>query len=634
MKALKFFVLSGLCALGLLTAVEAQAYIAGTMGDLAYDMSGTYRPETFYGKNLQLLNNNNVNDKIWWLRHTIDLKTHWLYGQESLKHVAAEFQLGARNRAAAGKLESLPTTDTDLKLVDAAGGSHKHFIARNLFWVRELWLSLTMADMLGLTFDPSHKFKIGLFPFQLGRGIALGDAYATGPEYLGFYTESIVDQFAFGALFEGDFIPKKLHYDVYAAILQNKCGSFGEANQKIRGQEFGRLDTPARGFGKVNFLVATRLKWEAFNNFLGRLTFEPYGLFNHDPEQRIEFVADASSKLGTFGLASEYAGDYWEGGFDWAFNIGKQSVRGWDRNQIVAENRNGVITMVNSHVVDQNGKKIPFVRGSATQNVIENNHKTQQDESLNSKVIGQINGVDITNDKARYRNPYSNKYEGYMFVIDAACWVYKKELQFAVTAGISSGDDNPNVETKDQQYSGFIPLQEIYSGKRVPSAFLLSSGKINRPLSVPDSDQTSKFAKTVSNFSNLVFWGSGLKWEPTNWKRKLSFRPNVLMFWEDFKINKFDALTNQELAEKASSYLGTELNLYIDYFLLKDMKAFLVTSLFVPGTHFVDIKGRPFNKDQEAELLNLDTTGTAIDRIPNIGNDIAYTFNLGLEFKF
>ena len=43
---------------------------------------------------------------------------------------------------------------------------------------------------------------------------------------------------------------------------------------------------------------------------------------------------------------------------------------------------------------------------------------------------------------------------------------------------------------------------------------------------------------------------------------------------------------------------------------------------------------RPLNKDQEAELANLDRTGSVVDRIPNIGNDIAYTFNLGLEFRF
>jgi hypothetical protein len=125
-----------------------------------------------------------------------------------------------------------------------------------------------------------------------------------------------------------------------------------------------------------------------------------------------------------------------------------------------------------------------------------------------------------------------------------------------------------------------------------------------------------------------------VKWEPTNWKRKLSVRPNVLMFWEDFKINKFDAISNQELEDKASTYLGTELNLFVDFFLLRDLKTFFVTSLFIPGTHFTDIKGRPLNKDQEAELDNLDRTGSVVDRIPNIGDDIAYTFNLGLEFKF
>jgi hypothetical protein len=647
MKSIKIFIL--VVAFFSSPLVNTAPRMNGDFGDIAYDISGTFKPETFYAKNLKWLNNDNVNDRIWFMRHIFDLKSHFLYGKESYGIPVAEFQFTLRNRGIWGNIEGvIKTTNSEARLSDIGFHSHSHAIPRYLFWMREAWLDINMGRALGIKTNDSHHFKLGVFPCQLGRGIALGDAYGVGPEYLGFFTETIVDQFACGALLEGDLIAKKLHYDIYTGILQNKCSTYADIIQKVYGQEYGRFNSPQRGFGKVNFVIASRLKWQAIDNALGKLTFEPYALFNHDPEQKIDFTADASSKLGTFGLAGEYYGDRIEFGFDYAFNIGKQNVAGWDRNQVIVSNRNGQSVFVNSHVVDQNNEAIPFVRDSVAQKIIDPTNKTQQDESLNGQVIGYVdsvgylpsslapgsNPVALKNKPTRYRNPYNNRYEGYMFVIDASCWVYKKELQAAVTAGFSSGDDNPNLETKDQKFGGFIPLQEIYVGKRVQSTHFLGSGKIGRPLSVPQPNQASKFAKTVSNFSNLVYWGTGLKWEPSNWTRRLSVRPNALMFWNDFKINKYDAVLKKELNEKASTYLGAEINVSIDYYFFKDIKVFCVSSVFIPGTHFRDIRGRPFDPDQEAALVTANALNPRRTRFPNIGDDLSYILNMGLEFKF
>ena len=73
---------------------------------------------------------------------------------------------------------------------------------------------------------------------------------------------------------------------------------------------------------------------------LGSFELEPYALYNRDPEQRVEFFGDASSRLGTIGLAGEYLSSCWEFGFDYAVNLGRQKVKGWDRNQVELQNRN------------------------------------------------------------------------------------------------------------------------------------------------------------------------------------------------------------------------------------------------------------------------------------------------------
>ena len=207
---------------------------------------------------------------------------------------------------------------------------------------------------------------------------------------------------------------------------------------------------------------------------------EPYGMFNHDPEQKIEVRGDSESRLGTVGIAGEYFGDRFEFGFDGAVNLGRQRVFGLDRNVINTENRGGQVILSNSHVVDQSGNKIPHVPDSAKTSAQTIINTTFQNESQNGKKIAaDINvgfltePVDLINKNNRFRDPYTNRYDGWMFVADAAWWLYKKDLQLALTVGAASGDYNPKFDTRDEDFKGFICLQEVYSGRRVKSAFFL-----------------------------------------------------------------------------------------------------------------------------------------------------------------
>lgn len=624
--------------------------------DFEYNFSGTFKPETFYGKNVSLLNNDNDTDKIWFVRHTLDLTFDVLYGKHTYGDAVAEFLFQMRNKAVWGNPESIAsTTETEIKVLEAVGRPHKHGIPRHIMWIREGWLRFDLSEATSLPFGKRHTFTIGAFSFELGRGIALGDAYAIGPEALGFYTDSAVDQYAFGAKFSGDILVNCLTYDLYTAILQNKSSSLGDTAAKVLGQEFDRLTNPQRGFGKINFVVAGKLDWTVFdNNPLGKLTVEPYAMFNHEPEQQVEFFADASAKLGTIGIASEFCGDKVEFGFDYAINLGQQRVKGWDRNEIIEQNREGQVTLINSQVigefVDDNGnvrndpqgnpirEKIPYIDKDDAQIII---NETFRDESQNDREIGRVSKVGflpslvgipvepddtvvLKNDNNRFRNPFTNKFEGWMFVADVAYWAYKKDLQLVATVGVASGDDNPNLETKDGTFSGFIGLQELYSGKRVRSAFLLgSAGKLNRPLSIPtDNKAPSRFALKVSGFTNLVFTGAGLIYEPKDWKKSFKVHPNVIAYWQEKPIGK------------ARTFLGVESDIFLYYWMLKNMKFFFVGSIFFPGSHYKDRSGVVLTTAQDDELDREDRTGFEEDQIPGLGNDIAYTFNIGLEYKF
>ncbi len=611
--------------------------------DLEYILSGVFKPETFYGKNINWLNDANTFDKGYFSRHTLDLMIDALYGAKTYGSNIVEFFFQMRNKGVWGNPESIAsTTFSDIKVLEAIKGSHKHGFPRHIFWIRQLWLEFSINDAFNLPFKNKHTFIIGAFPFQLGRGIALGDAFAVGPEILGFYADSAIDQYAFGAKFSGELFPKVLSYDLYTAILQNNSTGIADTEKKILGQEFGRLETPSRGFGKINFIMAGRLNWNIFDNaWLGKMSLEPYGLYNNDPEQKIEFPADATSKLGTAGVAGEFYGKRFECGFDYAVNFGQQRVKGWDRNVIKENNRQAIVVLVNDNVTatynDAEGNSVtescPYVPGSKAQTFV---NKAVRDQDQNDQKIGQVtsigylvgsdtNPIILKNSEGRFGKPYANKYLGWMFVADAAYSFLEKDLLVAVAAGVASGDDNPNINSRDSNYAGFIGLQEVYSGKRVRSVFLLGgAGKVKRFLSTPDDVQApSKEAQAISGFTNLVFCGTSLKWKPKSWKKQFEINPNVLALWQERKIGY------------ARTFLGVETGLFINYSLFKDLKLFWVSSLFFPGSHYKDRMGTSvLTRAQEADLDSEDPTGYKQDRIAKQGANVAYTFNIGLIYSF
>ncbi len=600
-----------------------------------------YRPESFYARNMNLLNNNVSSDRQFFNRHTLDINIGLdvKIGDKN----AAEFFMTYRNKANWGNAETVAvTTEAATTILESVQAPHRHFLTKNVIWIRELWLKFSINEALNISFAPEQYFMLGYFPFELGRGIALGSAYAVNPGLLGFYSNNTIDQFAPGFLFTGG-VWDSLKYDVYGAVLDNRSDSFGATALKIRGQEYGHRYKQDRGFGHVDYLLAARLRWMPYKSENELVSFEPYALYDHVPEQRIEFPADAKSDLGTFGLAGEFKYYNIEFGFDTAFNVGGQHVKGWDRNRIDQENRAGVFTLINTQVLDQNGVKAIYdpnsAAGKEVKKIIEN---SAQDQSQNGKFIGQVGDLELFNSDHRFTNPYNNKFEGWMAIADAAYWFCDRSMRVATMAGVASGDQDPNRDINDPldsnvdgNYKGFIPLQEIYSGNRVKSALLLGNpGKIPRPLTTPRPGLFDIVPSSDAGFTNLVFTGGSYLWTPKWVCKRFNVQPNIIAYWQQRATNKFDIKTKMSLPELASRYLGLEINTFFDIELLKDFKLYAVGGAFIPGSHYKDIKGKPLNKDQQRILDRLDVTGVDTDNVPLLGTDTAYTINIGLEYRF
>ncbi len=628
-----------------------KAEISGQTEECTYTFSGRFRPEWFWATCANWLNKKNKNDQVLFWRGTLDANLDVVCGNKLLKQVCGEFFCTIRNKSVWGNSGSIArTTESETRFLDGIVGAHSHAIPRHVVWLREIWLQFKPAKAFGIGIDDSHVITLGAFPFQVGRGIALGDAYAVGSELLGFYVDNIIDQYAFGMMIDGDILTNFIHYAFYFGLLQNKSASISDTTQKIRLKERGHFNSPERGFGRINFVTAAKFDTTLLSTKNKKVLIQPYVLYAHDPEQKVEFEADAQSHLGTVGLSGEFFSPIFECGFDTAVNVGRQNVRGWDRNKIDSENQCGQIRLVNTQVLNAaDGSKIPFVPGSETQNIIIASNGTCFTAADNGQTIGQTStppcfnpsgNVTLKNSDTRFRDAYTNTYRGWMAVIDGMVWFCEKQVGCAGTAGLASGDENPNINPHDSTYKGFIPLQEMYSGKRVKSAFLMgSAGKVGRTLSIPNPVRvasSSNYARAVSGFTNIGFVGIGGHWGPREVKKPFSIKPNLLFYWQYNQVPKFDALTQKQLCgDYASRYLGAELNLFADMTMFKNLKGFAVVSVFFPGKHFSDVKGKPLNAEQAKELDRISKLPNFIRaNIPNIGDDIAYTCNIGFEIYF
>ena len=142
---------------------------------------------------------------------------------------------------------------------------------------------------------------------------------------MGFFQDSTVDQYAWGAKLSGEIIRKFINYDAYISILENKSTNLTETNFPSQAKAFGTNDvSKVRGAGKISYVNAGRLVITPINSDDQSLSFEPYVMHYYDPLQKIERQDDAKSILTTIGLAGEASINRFEFGFDMASNFGNR----------------------------------------------------------------------------------------------------------------------------------------------------------------------------------------------------------------------------------------------------------------------------------------------------------------------
>lgn len=612
-------------------ATEHQKEIFGCRWeDNEFEVALKNRVEIFYSKNCELFSGSPL-DQVLWAQGIWDLKTKAKIGK------MVESYIVLRNKSRWGSPDSIAkTSSTPIRLADATFGDHSHYLSKQIFWLREGWVDINLNNTIGVDTCGIQHFKTGLFPFELGRGIVLGPAYAVSAGLLGFYADSTIDQNAPGFLLYGDLVKNRVSYDMYLGILRNWTDNFGRVNEKIYLSEADPEWNGSRGFGHVNFVYAMRLRLYPMSTKCGcdsNLVIEPYFLYNRNPEVAIEFPADSASNLITPGLMIDYEGKKFEFGCEFAANFGHQTVYGWDSNQIEikADAAGNLIEQYTKVYSDSNLTNNALVT-SANKAIVK---KSLNSAELNGQEIGNSG---LYNGDTRFNPKYRNIYKGFMFVADAS-WLFSKALKLSGTIGWATGDENPNRDLSgfgdsnmDGDYSGFIGLQEVYSGKRVISLFVIGPNAVLRPLS--SGTTQNNLPSKVTGFNNILYCGTALNFDKNFCTKAVNWNLGLLSYWQDYATKKFSIPLKRSIDEPASKHLGVEFNATLTMQFVKNLKGFLVSGIFLPGQHYQDIKGKALSKDDLAVLDQLNADGFSLSKTPLLGTKTAFVLNWGIEYAF
>ena len=500
--------------------------------------SGQVVKEIFASHNMIYLNNKISYDAESFYRTTADGVLFLAYG-ENKKNPLISSEIAIRLRYKAGTSGEIRTR----ALKSSFGGSSidipSSSMQKTMFYLRELFVKISFDTNVekSLTY-----FKVGSFPYELGRGIAFGAAYES-KGFLSGDSHSSIDQFAPGALLCVDFIKDSLSGDLYYSILENHSSSFADNSEIIRANEIRKSGSSSvRGAHSREWIVAGALHWQALHGINLKLSIDPYAYVYISPDQKVEYSADSEHHLYAVGSAVELISKKFKCGFDAAFQGGHTNFKSWDRNYTNLINDDGVISVQYSAVYSDLELTKLAVASSENELVV-----SESDLSFNQNGK-QIGNSGLYNAVNRFRQAQRLLYHGYFFVVDASYELIENQLELCFDTGLSSGqlfevgalklETSP--DRRHRSYNGFVPLQSVYHGKRIKHLVMLNTGVPRFTVKNPQSFLGQKYihardlgvSTLVNKFSNIAYTGLGLDYKPAKFiDQKTLIKLAALYYW-------------------------------------------------------------------------------------------------------
>ena len=580
----------------------------------------------FTNSNYQVNYDSAMNDRNLLFRSTTDFPITLKFGD--IKKPRLEFHTCLRFRYVFGGPGVVSTSNPTFEIGGTSTTLSSLSIPKNLLWTNEAWLHIALNKH-----DEAREnfLRTGLFPYDIGRGISLGSAYASSG-FLGASPEFSIDQFAPGAWLHAEIFPKKFDFNTYFALLVNQSDSPSDNNAPIRTQDLSQAATGnTRGTSTQVWLLSLSSRWYPINEESHKAVIEPFFIQYHAPDQALEYYADSNLYLRTFGVSLEhFAGDF-EWGFETGFNGGHQEIRGWDRNQSkLATDFNGNLqvqyTQVNL-VEASSGKIIPAYATTSvlkttggTFNIANAVTNSTQDSALNGQQLnpqgslliiptnatGGTVDCNLVNSAFRFRPEQRVFFDGFYCVADVGYQILKDRLKVYAGVGYASGQlDNLEEDVSDfsqegllnRRFHGFFPIQSVYSGNDRLNLFVLLNQGVPRfdlqnPVpTLPNKNYITPIQGTqntlqINAFTNLMYMGGALEWKPEFLGSGDSgVKLNVIYY----RMPVTPTIPGTDL--NASNSLGTEINIRQVATIFERVSLCNAAGVLFPGQLYTDMKG-------------------------------------------
>ncbi len=608
--------------------------------NLTVDIGGKVNNETFFANNMNFLNASIATDSTFFIRTTFDLWS--MISQGDSEEPRLMFYDTLRFRFKWGSATDVKNDTSTFTISSTQFDVKGTATNKHLLWMRESWLKVR----LGTINEHNNYVQIGLIPYQVGRGISLGAAYdALG--FLGFAPGSSIDQYAPAVLFSFNPVANRFVVDFYAALLENKQTSLSENEEIIRTGELGNA-CGKRGVGRQSFITAIRSDvclWDKNNN---RVDFEPYIVNQHAPDQDLEFANDDDSYLTTMGASIEGAAHKISWGFEAAWNFGELDVKAWDRNKTkVVRNTDGTLIEQYTKVYTTDPKTtLKPTSATITSSAASIVAASPKDRSENGKLIGTIAGtpaINLYNAYDRFRPAQRRVASGYFFVADTTYDFLPKIFNASLGVGYASGfidaQQDVNKLTPEQllnePFTAFIPLQSVYSGKRLRHLVLFNQGVPRFNVRLPNENLFNKNVTAilqpdaVNEMTNIAFIGTRFDWKIQALKRHgVNIAQNIIAYWspetahyptatKTVTLSNTESVTVTTATEQSHNFIGTEFSTEFSALFYEKWKLAGYFGVLFPGQHYKDMAGTIVKKYNQP-------TGCDIGYVGNAG--IAYFF--------
>lgn len=613
---MKFFQIKNLIVALLLSVIPVLSFSgAAQTSKQVFKTSGKIVKEVYANRNMIYLNNDIPFDAAFYYRTTADGVLLASYGDND-KNYVVDAKMALRFRYNAGTSAIVQTAPSSIALGGAAVTLPSSNIQKTTLWLRELFVKVS--------FDANekeslHYLKFGSFPYELGRGIALGSAYNSGG-FLGLSPRFSIDQFAPGALLHTDIVKDSLSGDLYYSVLSNPNSSYADNAEIIRANEITEIASKGyRGSNRQVWLVAGALHWKALQDKNLKLNVDPYAYMYNSPDQKLEFSADSDSQLYAIGIALEFKSGKFEWGVDTAFQGGTTGVKPWDRNYTSLINNDGSLTVQYTKVYTDADYTTLAIANTANQAIVAASDKNFNQNGKEIGTSGLYNAID------RFRPAQKLFYHGYFFVTDASYELIEKQLKICADTGFVSGhlDDYNDVNSlteaqrMHQNFDGFIPVQSVYSGKRIQHLVMLNTGVPRFTVQNPQlsldqlhvQSRVTGVATLTDKFTNLAYTGLGLEYSPEKFSdHKAMIKPVALYYW----MVESPTLSDGTIASHA---LGTALSLQFEATIKECLDMGGYVGWMVPGTQYQQFAGTQLKGGK-------------------LGSDVGYVLNFSMTYKF